>query len=491
MGKRKTDKKKENEVTLYFIGGNATNVTGSCIYGEFLNYKFLLELGGVQDGSVESNYRNNDTLLNRIDFENIDFIFLNHFHQDHSMLTCGAIPRGFKGKIITNHETARILKTLWEDSHHIIKEDVNFLRTVKGIKAKHFYNYEDIEETMNHINEYEVNKIHKLNDNISFRLLRNNHVLGSTSLELFLKDNNSRVHKLFYSSDVGSTTVEKYFVYDELDTCHNADIVIHESTYSNSSRQVINKKMRKQELKLMEDTIVDTLINKHGQVVMPCFSCDRTQNILVFIKEIFDKHEELNDIEVVVDGKLTSKIMKVYGELLEGEQLELFEKIISWKNLKIISDFQKETSLVLKDNKSKLILGSSGMCDKGHVLEYIKKCVEGENNTMIFTGYSSPTSLASRIKEKNIYPDKKRIKIEKGMYALNCSVVELHSFSSHIQRQQIIDTIKGMNVNKKIILVHGDANGRKELAEELQRELRKINKTTNVVASKKDMIVEF
>jgi metallo-beta-lactamase family protein len=242
-GKKTTNKKKENEAKLYFIGGNSTNVTGSCIYGEFLNYKFLLELGGVQDGSTESNYINNNKLINRIDFENIDFIFLNHFHQDHTMLVPVAVSRGFKGKIITNHETASLLETLWEDSHHVIKDDVNFLRTSKGVKAKPFYSYEDIQKTMNCIFEYEVNTIHKLNENVSFRLLRNNHVLGSTSLELFLKDNSSKVHKLFYSSDVGSTTVDKYFVYDEVDVCKNADIVIHESTYSSSERRVINEKI--------------------------------------------------------------------------------------------------------------------------------------------------------------------------------------------------------------------------------------------------------
>jgi metallo-beta-lactamase family protein len=267
--------------------------------------------------------------------------------------------------------------------------------------------------------------------------------------------------------------------------------VIHESTYSSSERRVINKKMRKQELKTMEDTIVDTIINKKGQVVMPCFSCDRTQNILVHIKEIFDRHEELKDVQVIVDGKLTSKVMKVYQTLLEDEQLALFEDIINWKNLRIISDFQKETSLMLKDNTPKLIITSSGMCDKGRVVEYIKVLVEDEDNTVMFTGYSSPTSLATRIKEKNIYPDKKRIKIEKGMYALNFKVVELHSFSSHIQRQQIINSLKDMNVGSKIILVHGDSKGKRELAEEIQEVLRSENKTTKVVPATKDMIVEF
>lgn len=484
-------KSKKDKVELNFIGKNNEAVTGSCIHGIFKDEEFLLELGGVQEGTMLKNYRANKELLDRIDFTKIKYIFLLHFHSDHSMLVIGAVSRGFTGKIITNHKTAMIAKLLWEDSCHIMEGDVKHLREREGVKAEALYKREDISETMNYIFEYDESIIHKLSESISFRLLKNNHVLGSTSLELFFKADNSKVSKLFYSSDMGTSLVNKYFVFDEVEKCVNANVAILESTYNSKVRKSISKKTRKEDLKLLEDTIIDTLVNKGGTVVLPAFSADRTQNILVHIKNIFDRRDELKNYEVIVDGRLTSKVTKQYSELLEGEQKILFDEIMRWENLRIISDFNKETKVVLGDKTPKIIISSSGFAEKGHILEYIKKTVRKSEDTIIFTGYSSPTSLASRLKEKIIDPTKKNISIEKINHPFNCSVVELSTFSSHIQRQELINLMKEMNITDKIILVHGEKTGRIELAEETMEEIKKINKTTKVMSCEKNMRIEF
>lgn len=483
-------KKKNGKVNLHFIGNNATGVTGSCILGIFMDTNFLIELGGVQDGTSLENYRANKSLLDKIDFENISYIFINHFHLDHTMLVLSAFRRGFRGKIITNHKTAIVCKALWEDACHIMDTDIKYLKQTKGVNLEPLYEIDDVSKTIDLIYEYEENIIYKLSDDISFRLLRNNHVCGSTSLELFFKDSSSKIHKLYYSSDLGSTLVNKYFVFDKTDKCVNANISILESTYNSLERKPITKRIRKEELKLLEDTIIDTIINKKRNIIMPCFSADRTQNMLVHLKNIFDKHEELKDIPVYVDGKLTSKIMKIYADILENEQKELFEEILNWKNLRIVSDYVTGTKMILAENTPHVVCSSSGFADKGHILEHIKDCVKKKNDTIIFTGYSSPNSLATRLKEKIKNPNKKNILIEKNNYHFNCNVVELSSFSSHIQRQELINLMKELNTDK-IVLVHGEIEGRKQLAIDSMNALKEVSKTTRVVSAEKNMNIEF
>lgn len=483
-------KNESNKCQLYFIGNNSVGVTGSCIMGTFKDETFLLELGGIQDGTSLDNYRNNKKLLDKIDFGSIDYIFLDHFHQDHTQLTLAAIRRGFKGKIITNHKTARIVKALWEDACHIMKHDIDYFKQSKGMSLEPLYKNEDVENTMNYICEYAENVMHRLSDNISFRLLRNNHVCGSTSLELFCKDDNSRIHKLFYSSDIGSQTNEKYFVFDEIDKCVNSNLAILESTYNSTERIPITKKARKEDLKLLENTIKDTIINKRARIVMPCFSADRSQNMLVHIKNIFDRNEELKDTTVYLDGKLTSKVMRIYEEILDGDQKELFNEILHWKNLKMVSDYNFGTRSILADKEPYIVCSSSGMADKGHVLEHIKNSVKSKNDTIIFTGYSSPSSLATRLKEKITNPDKKNILIEKVNFPFNCSVVELNSFSSHAQRDELINIMKEMNTDK-IVLVHGEIDGRKQLCKDAMDEIMKVNKTTRVVSAERNIKIEF
>jgi predicted metal-dependent RNase len=194
---------------------------------------------------------------------------------------------------------------------------------------------------------------------------------------------------------------------------------------------------------------------------------------------------------VYVDGKLTSKVMKLYDELLEGEQKELFNSIINWKNLRMVSDYNTGTRMIMADTEPHITISSSGMADKGHVLEHIKQSVKSNNDVIIFSGYSSPNSLASRLKEKITNPNKKNILIEKNNYPFNCNVIELKTFSSHIQRQELINYIKEMNVSDKVILVHGEKNGRDVLAKEVVEECMKVNKTTRVISCERNMIIEF
>jgi Cft2 family RNA processing exonuclease len=249
MSKKRKD---EDNVVLNFIGNNSIGVTGSCIYGSFKGEDFLLELGGVQDVTSLDNYRTNKSLLEKINFANIKYIFVNHFHQDHSQLVLAAVSRGFKGQIVTNHMTARMLKPLWEDACYIMDTDVKVLKNTKGAKLEPLYNMDDLSETLNYVYEYEENIIHKLSDNISFKLLRNNHVLGSTSLEMFFKTESYHVKKLFYYSDMGGSLVNKHFVFDKVDTCSNTNIAILESTYNDKNREPITKKLRKDDLKKLE-----------------------------------------------------------------------------------------------------------------------------------------------------------------------------------------------------------------------------------------------
>jgi hypothetical protein len=206
-------KKNHDKVELYFIGNNSVGVTGSCIYGIYKDEKFLLELGGVQDGTVLENYRANKALLDRIDFENINYIFVNHFHQDHEMLVLSAVSRGFRGKIISNHSTARMSKILWEDTCHIMDNDIKYLRKSKGMKLEPLYKTDDVAWTLDYVHEYEENIVYNLSDNIS---------LGyNIGMEWDGEEDGSPCY--IYTLAPGFNLGEKWYAYVELFGFLNAD----------------------------------------------------------------------------------------------------------------------------------------------------------------------------------------------------------------------------------------------------------------------------
>ena len=89
-------------------------------------------------------------------------------------------------------------------------------------------------------------------------------------------------------------------------------------------------------------------------------------------------------------------------------------------------------------------------------------------------------SLASIIKEGK----QKTITVSGHRVKNKCQVTDLHSFSSHMQRDSLLKTY-GATECEKIILVHGEMNGKIEFAKELQNEISKNDNTSKVIIANK------
>ena len=64
---------------------------------------------------------------------------------------------------------------------------------------------------------------------------------------------------------------------------------------------------------------------------MPAFSLDRTENLLINLKQILDNNEKLMNTPVVLDGKLSNELLSVYEKICEGINKEEIDEIINWK----------------------------------------------------------------------------------------------------------------------------------------------------------------
>ena len=99
--------KKKKDNSIHFIGQNADDVTGSCIYLKFNGKHILLECGLYQNNNYLDSYNINSEKFNFKPSE-IDYVFVCHTHIDHIGLIPRLIKEGFHGKIITSHATAQL-----------------------------------------------------------------------------------------------------------------------------------------------------------------------------------------------------------------------------------------------------------------------------------------------------------------------------------------------------------------------------------------------
>lgn len=496
MSKKKKDKL--SKVRLEFIANNVLSVTGSSqlitFYDKDLNKEIhiLLEMGGCQEGSILNNYITNNQLLSKIDVKNLDFVVLLHNHMDHTLLVPHLMTREFSGEIITTKENKAILPVMWSDSCYINEQEILWLKKNKKTKDRSYqpyYRMSDIDKTKDYIKDIPVDTMINLTPNIQIRFLPNTHILGSVSCELFFKDLNSRVHKLFYSSDLGNINGDtNYFTSNIQKSPKSATVSIYESTYGKRDRDFISKKLRKSELEILEKTLVET-ITRGGTVLLPCFSLQRTPLMAMHIKNILDNNELLKNVPVVIDGKLTNELLDVYEKVCEDDNKKDIDDLLQWKNLSRIRSY-KETLKMTSDKEPKIILSSSGFLQAGHAIEWVKHLLPHKRNCIIFCGYSPDGSAATKIKMKD-ETHQRTLTIDKSTILMNAQVVVLNSFSSHIMRRDLINFIMSTNTSDYIAFVHGSEDSKLEVAEDITKRLEDECLSTKVVIPKKNQVIFF
>lgn len=467
--------KSKDKIQINFIGEAASDVTGSCIHIQTPHRQILLECGLYQScGSTLETYKINNK---HFDFKpkDIDYVFLCHCHADHIALSPKLYKNGCGARIIAPNGTKLISEILLRDSAHIMDGDAKELSDKFKRSYTPIYYESDVDKCLKYYEEYPIGEMIQLDDYIKFRFIPSGHILNSAQLELWITEGNL-TKKIGYTSDLGNIHIHKYYT-NNFEPIKKCDVLIGETTYARET-YIANQKTRNKDLEKLETAIRQTCIDNNARVLIPTFSNDRCQNILTHLYDIFSKDESF-DIPILVDSPMSIKICEAYSSLLDGEDLDKWKKVIAWKNVQFVHE-SIDSREWRNSGRPVVALASSGMCVKGRSVGWIANMLSHTEDRIIFCGFAAEHSLASIIKEgkqKTITVSGKRVKNK-------CQITDLHSFSSHMQRDSLVK-IYGATQCEKIILVHGEMNGKIRFAKDLQEEISKNNNTSKVIVCNK------
>lgn len=467
--------KSKSKIQINFVGEAASDVTGSCIHIKTPHKQILLECGSFQScGSTLENYKINNK---HFDFKpkEIDYVFLMHNHVDHIGLVPKLYKNGSVAQIVAPTGTKQIAEILLKDSAHIMATDAEELSNKFNRDYYPIYTENDVDRCLNYYTEYPIGEIVQLDEYIKFQFIPSGHILNSAQLELWITEGNV-TKKIGYTSDLGNVHIKKYYT-NTFQPIKKCDVLIGETTYARETR-IANQKMRNKDLEKLETVIRQTCIEKGARVLIPTFANDRTQNMLTYIYDIFGKDEDFN-IQVLVDSPMASRICKTYGELLDGEDAQKWRNVLTWKNVHFVKD-AVESKKWRDSNQPVVVLASSGMMVRGRSTGWAYSMLPKTNDRIVFCGFSAENSLASIIKEGK----QKTVTISGSRVRNKCQVTDLHSFSSHMQRNSLLKTYGAVEC-EKIVLVHGEMSEKIEFAKELQEEISKNDNTSKVVIADK------
>ena len=191
---------------------------------------FLLDCGMFQ-GSRKNEEKNKEPFP--FDIDSIDFVLLSHAHVDH----CGRIPlltkRGYRNPIYCTDATSDLLEIMLKDCAYIQEKETAY-RNKKadrlGLKyVEPLYMEEDVETALELRVPVLYDSIKIINDTVSVKFTEAGHILGSSYIELWIKEN-EKTTKIVFSGDIG---VSNRPVLRDPAYVKEADIVIMETTYGN------------------------------------------------------------------------------------------------------------------------------------------------------------------------------------------------------------------------------------------------------------------
>lgn len=432
-------------VKIKFLGA-AKCVTGSCHMVIIDDINILFDCGLFQ-GHDEGDYDNEEL---QFDPKDIDFVILSHSHVDHS----GRIPllfnRGFKGRVICTKPTVDLSECLLKDAAKIQGEDTyfeNLERMKKDLKPlQPLYEIKDVEEAIKYFEGFDYEEIIKLTDNIELKFHDAGHILGSAICELLINNLSGELTRLVFTGDIGNTNKD---ILKDPQTGLKADYLIMESTYGD---KVHNEKDVYPEFL----DIAKTTIEAGGNLVIPCFSLGKTQEIIYMLNK-FVEEGKLKGCLVYVDSPLASsltEIFKKYEEYFDRAAQRLIAKgddPLSFNGLHFIKT-NEEAEEVQHVKKKAIIIVAGGFHDGGRVATHLKNNLSREECGIIITSYQGRSSIGSKLLK-----GEKNVKISGENMEVKAKVHYIGGLSCHADKEGLFKWIETLEKKpRKVFLVHGE-----------------------------------
>jgi metallo-beta-lactamase family protein len=383
---------------------------------------------------------------------------------------------GFVGyiKVLSDKEMYSAPGVL-KDSANIMYSDAEELSGKFKRDYSPIYTEEDVDVCLKHYTEYPIGEVIALDEYVKFRFIPSGHILNSAQIELWVTCGNL-TKKIVYTSDLGNIHIKKYYT-TTFEPASKCDVLIAETTYARESK-IANMKTRAKDLEKLESAIRQTCVEDKARVLLPVFANDRCQNMLTYLYDIFG-NDDTFDIPILIDSPMAKRCCDAYCEALEGDDAIKWKEVLAWENIHFVEDHLE--SREWRDmNCPVVVLASSGMLVKGRSVGWVYDMLPKAKDRIIFCGFSAEGSIGAIIKEGK----QKSITVSGKRRANRCQVTNLLSFTSHMQRDSLLKYYGSVQC-EKIILVHGEMQGKIDFTKDLQKEISKNDNTSKVVVAQK------
>lgn len=434
---------------ITFLGA-AHEVTGSMTLLEVGDKKGLIDCGMEQGKDL---FKNAEL---PVAAGEIDFVLLTHAHIDHS----GNLPllykQGFRGNVFATEATCNLCDIMLQDCAHIQMQEAEW-KTRKEMRkgnaaVEPLYDMEDVQGLLGTMIPCRYHEMIQVNDCVTIRFTDVGHLLGSACIEVWLTEDGQE-RKITFSGDLGNT---KQPILRDPQTVEDTEYLMMETTYGDRNHERVHTDYVSS---LAE--IIQTTMDRGGNVVIPSFAIGRTQEMLYFIREI--KNRGLvtghDNFPVYVDSPLAVEATGIFLQcdldFVDDEMAAIVRRgenplVFPGLHTSVSTD---ESKAINADAEPKVIISASGMCDAGRIRHHLKHNLWRPECTILFVGYQAEGTLG-RILVDGI---KKQVKLFDEEIEVRAEVRMLPGVSGHADQQGLLNWLLSIAEKPKMVFLnHGD-----------------------------------
>ncbi|MDE2250900.1 MAG: MBL fold metallo-hydrolase [Gammaproteobacteria bacterium] len=429
---------------LSFHGADR-DVTGSCHLLECAGRRLLIDCGMFQGGR-ELEEENAAPL--GFDAAAVDFLLLTHAHLDH----CGRLPllarRGFRGEIIATAATRELAQLVLQDAAHMAEDDAAWrtrhARDGKPVAA--LYTQADVAAAMACFGRPAAYRAElQLAPGLRVSFHDAGHILGSAHVLVQVTEA-GRTRRVLFSGDIGGAG--RPIIRDPDPPA--AEIVLMETTYGDRNHRSPAESV----VELVE--VIRTTIARGGNVVIPSFALERSQEILYSLRAAIAAGSLPAQLSVFVDSPMAVSATAVYRahpECYDAEAAALIAggaDLFGFPGLRLVRA-ASESIAINRIAGGAVVIAGSGMATGGRVRHHLVTNLPRGNASVVFVGFAARGTPARRIIDgaRSIMLFGEEIPVRAQVHTIN-------GFSAHADQGELLRWHARVGGAERTVLVHGE-----------------------------------
>jgi metallo-beta-lactamase family protein len=238
-----------------------------------------------------------------------------------------------------------------------------------------------------------------------------------------------------------------------------ADYILVESTYGDRLHE------KREDIKKIVAEVINSTKKAGGNIVVPSFALERSQDILYYINQLL-LEGAIPNMTVFLDSPMATSITKVFekhAELFDEEMTELIrhkQSPFNFPGLKMV-ETTEQSKAINKIKKTVMVIAGSGMCTGGRIKHHLVNNIARPESTIMFVGYQAVGTLG-----RQIVNGEKEVRIFGQKYPVKARVVQIQGFSAHADRDELLQWLSGLKrPPRKLFVVHGEPESAQHFAD--------------------------